>query len=416
MTILSKKLIYILLIFSICFPFVSNGQTDFRPGYYINKNNDTIHGLIDYKGDRANAKICYFKKDIGSESQTLKPDEILAYRFVDSKYFVSKSVYVKNIQVSLFLEFLINGRVDIYYFRDEYGEHYYIEKGDNKLIELKSEEKEVYEDEKRYSRKSNEYIGVLKYIFRESPTITQKIDDVILNHKSLIKIAHDYHNEVCPNDQCIIYESKIPKVLVRFGPILELNILKISNSTKVSDDYYYLQNADFEDIIYPSFGLFLKVNMPTINERLYLQYSGTINHLLLKATNTNTELAASLNHFSEIKFTENNISNLLEIRYEFPKGIVRPTFQIGTFFNYAFSTTYIRNLTATYTHGGIYYTNSFFVPPFKKYDIGFSLGFGLKKETIKKKEVFLDLKYKRGYGWLVRLNQNYFVASLGFQI
>ncbi|WP_157754658.1 hypothetical protein [Salinivirga cyanobacteriivorans] len=38
----------------------------------------------------------------------------------------------------LFLEYLINGELDAYFYRDEYGDnHYYIEKDSLKLRELK---------------------------------------------------------------------------------------------------------------------------------------------------------------------------------------------------------------------------------------------------------------------------------------
>ena len=69
-----------------------NAQSDFRNGYIIDNNNDTIHGLIDYKGNHANAKKCIFKKDNNSQNQIFTPEEIKGYRFTDSKYYVSKSV------------------------------------------------------------------------------------------------------------------------------------------------------------------------------------------------------------------------------------------------------------------------------------------------------------------------------------
>ena len=73
-----------------------NAQSDFRNGYIIENDNDTIIGLIDYKGSKANAKKCIFIKDINSENQIFTPEEIKGYRFTNSKYYISKFVNTEN--------------------------------------------------------------------------------------------------------------------------------------------------------------------------------------------------------------------------------------------------------------------------------------------------------------------------------
>lgn len=37
-------------------------QFDFRPGYVVTSENDTLHGLIDCKGNKANARKCVFRQ------------------------------------------------------------------------------------------------------------------------------------------------------------------------------------------------------------------------------------------------------------------------------------------------------------------------------------------------------------------
>lgn len=96
-------------------------QSDFRDGYFVKNDNDTIFGLIDYRGNKANAKKCVFKKDIDSVKRVYNPDEINSFRFFDSKYYVSKTLIVDDKTEQLFLEYLINGIVDMYYYRDDKG-------------------------------------------------------------------------------------------------------------------------------------------------------------------------------------------------------------------------------------------------------------------------------------------------------
>jgi hypothetical protein len=331
-------------------------QSDFRNGYIVKNDNDTIYGLIDYRGNKANAKKCTFIKDVNSEKQVFNPDEIKSFRFINSKHYVSKNINVGNKTEQLFLEYLINGIVDIYYYRDDNGEHYLVDNGSGDLLELKNEEKEIIIDNTRYLKESKEYIGILKVTFKESPLISKKVENIGLNHKSLINIAHDYHNEVCTDEECIIYEKKLPKVKIAYGIVVGLNGMSISQSGEFADEYYYLFDSQFEFEIFPSIGLFCKVNMPFINERLYFQYEGTYYRVNFTTFNSYIEPVYNMNYLNDISLTQNAFNSLGIIKYEFPKGKIRPTFQIGGFAKYFFKTDYERNLEVQFSWGDTYFT------------------------------------------------------------
>ena len=184
-------------------------QAVFKDGYIIKNNNDTVFGLIEYKGNHTNSANCTFKKNIELASQKYTPSDIKAYRFDHSKYYVSKVVTLGDKEELLFLEYLINGRVDVYYYFDGQTEHYFIDGGDNQLVELKEGSPEIITTHgKRLILQSKQYMGILKYVFRESPAISKQAETVQLNRKSLIDIAHAYHNEVCANVECIVYEKE----------------------------------------------------------------------------------------------------------------------------------------------------------------------------------------------------------------
>jgi hypothetical protein len=81
-----KSVIFIWLLIFLC---IDRGfsQSDFRPGYLINNNNDKTFGLIDYKGNKANAKKCLFKSSENSDVQEFTPADLKAYRLTGSKYY-----------------------------------------------------------------------------------------------------------------------------------------------------------------------------------------------------------------------------------------------------------------------------------------------------------------------------------------
>lgn len=391
-------------------------QSDFRDGYIIKNNNDTVYGLIDYKGNKASAKKCIYRVNINSDNQVFTPDDIKCYRFIDSKYYVSKSVNIDNEIKQLFLEYLINGIVDIYYYRDDKGEHYLVDNGTDKLYELKCEEKEIIINNTQYIEKTKDYIGVLKFTFQKSPTISKKVENIDLNHTSLIEIAHDYHNEVCSGEECIIYEKRLTKIKSTYGILIGLNGISISQTGEFADDLYYMRNSQFGFELFPSIGLYYKVNMPFVNERLYFQYEGTYSHVNLKTSNSYIRPENDMNYLNDISLTQNMFNNLVVLKYEFPKGKIRPTFQIGGFAKYFFKTDYTRNLEVKYSWGDTYFTNQANDSPFAKYDFGINLGTGLKYIYLNSKEILFDFRYQRGFGLLQGLNTNTYSINLGFQV
>lgn len=395
-------------------------QSDFRKGYIVKKNNDAINGLIDYKGNIANSKKCIFKSNVSSDNQIFTPDDITAYRFDDSKYYISKTVIVNGEEKKMFLEYLINGIVDLYYYHDELGKHYLVDKGDGNLSELKNEEKEVILNDKRYLRKSKEYIRLLKEIFIESPTISKQVDNLSLNHRSLIKVTHDFHNEVCKDEEeCIIYERKLSKAKIKYGLLIGLNSKSISGTDQFDDALYYFRDSQFGTAIFPSFGFFFKSNIPYLNERLFIQYEGIYSRMNFESTYSTNDPVYNWTYTNTIKFTRSVFGNNIYFKYEFPQGKIRPTFQIGGFANFALQTDYQRSLEVVDSFGEPQTSDEFTVSPFKKFEAGINLGFGFNATVFNEKELFFELNYQRGSGLLPKLkglNSNMYSVNIGYQL
>lgn len=401
-------------------------QSDFRDGYIVKNNNDTIYGLIDYKGNNANAMKCVFKTDINSDEQIFSPDQLKAYRFTGSKYYVSRAVNSDNQTKQLFLEYLIKGIVSIYYYRIEgEGDHYLVEDANNALSELRYRQEEIFLDHTgwdrdapygRYIKETKDYIGQLKYIFSESPSICKRAESVGLNHNSLIKLARDYHNEVCAGEECIIYEKNLRKANITYGPVIGLNAITINETGELLDENYYFRDTQFGIDIFPSIGLYYKINMAFIDERLFFQYEATYSRFKLNTTNTFTEPVNNILYLSDVSFTQNTFSNLGIFKYELLTGRVRPSLQFGGFLRYFVKTDFKRDYQIKYTWSETYYDYHSDENPFSKFDYGINVGFGLKSIIFSGREVFLDFRYQRGFGLLTRLNTNIFSANLGFQL
>ena len=241
-------------------------QNEFRDGYIINNSGDTLFGQVNYRGELFMARECIFKDTISNTSKTLLPDDIAAYRFVNGKYYVSKEIGDNKV----FLEFLINGEVDIYFWRNKYGDHYFIENDKTGLTEIPYNEGIKYIDNKPVYLESTKHTGVLLYYMQDAPELQSQIKSMKKpDHKNLTRLAEDYHNIVCKDEDCIIYESNKKPIefeLYIEGGYLKLYFDNVSTVLKQKDPL--------------NLNLSFYVSMPRVNENLYfktgIQYKGII--------------------------------------------------------------------------------------------------------------------------------------------
>lgn len=245
-----RRLIFSGLLISTSF---LKAQTDFRPGYIINTCGDTIFGEIDYRGDLLMSSICKFKSTENRITE-YSPNDIIAYRFIDSKYYVSREVNLERV----FLEYLIKGQVNIYYQRDVKGDHYYLEKQDVKITEIPYEEGIKYVEDKQIFYESTRHIGLLSIYMQDAPDFQSRIQTIKKpDHQNLIKLAEDYHNNVCLVEKCIIYEKKKPLKKVNLEAVA--GIVNFNHVPGLHDKYYFQS------------GIIAHFWMPRSNEKIYFK-------------------------------------------------------------------------------------------------------------------------------------------------
>ncbi len=279
---------------------VLKAQTDFRPGYIINLIGDTIYGDIDYRSDLVMSRLCKFR-DKDNAIKDYSPSDITSFRFIDSKYYVSREINNRK----AFLEYLIKGKVNVYYMRDDIGDHYYLEKEDVKLTEIPYNEGIKYVDNKQVYYKSKTHIGLLYCYMQDAPNFQSRIQSVKKpEHQNLIKLAEDYHNAVCEGEQCIVYEKSAP--LIRILPELVGGVIMYSNVEGLTDKFYMHT------------GIIGHIWMPRSSEKMYFRTGVLFSQLDFDAEKIN---------YYKIPF---------QFEYIFPKGIIRPRITYGL--NY-----YLRN-------------------------------------------------------------------------
>jgi hypothetical protein len=408
----------------------SRAQSDYREGYIITPNHDTISGWLNLNNNRC-FQTCEFRKQKDSKSIIYTPIEIEGYRFANDKFFIAKDLLLRNSyekyeQVSfkgvrnesyidsvwvpvpgyheerVFLEYLLNGQINFFYYKDESKvDHYFLQKGNDSLVEITSEVVKVFHNAVLFSEHKNEiFKKILQNEMKEFPQLIQKIGKLELDHKSIIEIGTEYHKLVCSDRDCIVYERSLKPVTksVRFysglgnSSISRIHVMDSENPYPAFyDNLYWMAGAGIQvyNLIQQSDKFSAVINLEFSNNRYNYNQS-------LKQNNEDTTLMYSAD-FKNI---------ILEVRLlqYFTTKRSSPYFGAGLYGNYTF---------------GLETKDHYSAPPFIRIDnsdfkkitmgavvnIGYSLPLSGNSQ-----ELFVELFYRHLFG-----KQYNFGGLIGFQ-
>jgi len=273
-------------------------QKDFRPGYVILNSGDTLTGEIRSTSDRKMIQECYFREDEKSVISNFPPWEISGYRFNNGKYYISQTLPDSRI---VFLEFLVNGKLNLYYARDNQGDHYFIKKEGTPIVEIpRSESMEILENS-LLDRRPMRLVGFLTFMTEEAPELKGQIQSIKgADQKSLVKLAVNYHNAVCTDGTCIVYKKVMPVTRVSVQPVIGITHFRT------------IKGYSWE------YGAYINFWLPITDERLYI-----------KTGLTAVDIPKITDIIQDPRFgTYYKIP--LQLRYLAPGKNVRPEFSIGS--------------------------------------------------------------------------------------
>lgn len=217
-----KRLIILFNLF--CFFSVSIfAQNDFLPGYIVKNTGDTVKGFIFMGSSKENSQKCVFRKDRKAKSVTYRPDDIRSYHFENSLFYFSRNIKADGAMKREFLEWAVQGKLDLYLYVDpKKAMRYFVDKGDSGFVELVNTTRQVTDSTGvRFLRENKEYAATLAIMLQDCPSIIPEIYSSKFEARDLIKLSSDYHNKVCPDQQCTIFERPVTERIVRIGPIFE---------------------------------------------------------------------------------------------------------------------------------------------------------------------------------------------------
>jgi hypothetical protein len=313
---------------------VAIAQPVFRPGYIITLQGDTMNGLINYRGSQANAKECIFKKGADSEKVTYAPNQIKSYKFVDGKYYLSSVFMNYKFKELIFLEYVIKGSVNIFYYPDDVKDHYFAVK-DTTVIELDHHERlsGKAEEDILIIAKSEKYKKQLKLLIQDQPSLFGTIDRIDCCSKDLIMMTKEYQKLSCPSQECIQYEKKTGLNLkFKFGMLSSAGLSHLSSPPYdvYASDYMETKNLNFKTVFTYEIGTSLNIYLDYAGRNKFcIQLSPTINFVEYKSNEERPLYPLLYVYKLNIKYTTLKIPLLLKYSFYSSNRSIFPYMKLG---------------------------------------------------------------------------------------
>lgn len=361
-----------------CFFAITCYSQNYKEGYIISLDGDTVRGMIDFQTDIQNSKECKFRESENSQVRKYLPFDISGYRFLnEKKYYVPKNIELEGVQQHVFLEYLVDGRMKLYYHNDGTQLYYLFEKESGEMNILTKREDRV--DSKRKIIPDNRYIGIIKYTFRDHPAITAEADKIRFDHKSMIRIAKQYNDEVYASvDESVVFQEEEP---AKYGALVKFSVY--SGVQFVTYTFNFRPNNDIAiSGIAPTIGAEVNLSNPRWSNLLALEFDLSFSRIDKESTVKIPPSNTGSGNFIEYSF--NIFAARLGLNFVVPvKGKFTPTISAGL--------SYIKLMNSSANDG--YYKMK------DRYYSVYGMA-GLNYNIKKKQSVFL----RCGYDWFIEGN------------
>ncbi|MBX0333805.1 PorT family protein [Pontibacter sp. HSC-14F20] len=306
-------------------------QSDYRPGYVVMPQGDTLQGHVSYRTD-ALGKTVGFKRDNQSITTSYTANEISGYGFPGDRNYRTRTLDHADTLAAeyVFMQELVRGTASLFVYKNTF----FIEKNDNpdKLHKLYIT-KETYVNTYGVTaqRDINHYVRTLNTLLQDCFAMFNKIERVKLAEKNLVDLVREYNKCVGRADEQIIFKVSKKWFAIRPGFVGALSHTSL-NFSATDERYLPLEHAEFNTNTHPTFGLALLLNSPRINERASILVEGRYFSNSYRSDPSYIWFESYYDNEIEIELSALKLTTAL--RYDFAGKTLQPFVNAGGFLNF----------------------------------------------------------------------------------
>lgn len=394
-----RSFVYLSVCLALAAPTIVTAQIDFRPGYIIKNETDTIKGFVAYKSGKKSIASCTFKQARKASSSIYTASDITGYGIFGDRLYQSIELpndSIKNRKV--FAKILVQGNLTLY----QYIELFLVERNDTLTVLPKPKEEQVGPQNDLKIKRDSKYIGILNYMMLDCH---MNADKASFAEGSLSKVVYKYN-------QC--KKTDIAKQNLR--PLAKLDVVIFASYVNSHLTYDHFKFIPFQGNSVASGGG-LEIYSPRVFDRVVFSLETWYNTSFYQGYYEGTFAGDVIREDVFAEFTSLKIP--FGIRYNFRSPGNTPYLKFGIYWSSTKSFE-VSTIEERAIAGGVL-TNEFPGGYDVKNTKGFSLSVGYEKTLVKDTRIFTEFKYERGEGYFgtpvvndSRLVNYYFLVGLRF--
>lgn len=312
-------------------------QNNYLPAYIINNKGDSISGFIDYREWNTNPNKISFKTNKQEKALVYKPMDIQKFAVADDHY-VSATVLtevssvstntlkedpkLKLVEKTVFLQILIDGQKNLYFYKDQIGhDNFYFKEGSK--FELLIYKKYIKtRDNKNVIAENNKFRGQLSVYLGDCDKISTYVGKTKYNEFSLKELYNHYFT--CMNSD-INFKKEEDNDWMSFGIIAAVSQTTVDF---VGSHYSHLDGIAFPNSVNIAAGGFFELTF-----RRSLRKWSFNNELLYTAFSTENETHDRYrDEYVKLGFSYIKLNNMFRYRMPVKKAFVMFDFGLSTGF------------------------------------------------------------------------------------
>ena len=322
----------------------AQAQKDFRPGYIVRLEGDTLRGEVDSRGEQRMGQQCLFRPGAGAEATRYAPTELKAYGLQGAAHYETGTLPTAPSPV--FLRVVAQGKAMLYAYRDADDRvHYYFRVAAAPLAELVQTTQTVNTEGAPRQEQTYPFRQVLSRAFIDCPAVQNMLVRAEVRESQLIGIFNRY-NTCAPGQAAEVTIAR--KSSVHFGVVLGGQ----SATSTLNDGGEVTLHSSLRPVV----GAGLLFSPASFNSRIGIRVEALYQKQLHEGQyRRNASTVTNLTSDRNAHITLQRVLVPLMLRYTFPNGRLRPFMQAGGEFaslldrNQALIEQHNQNLDGTYS-------------------------------------------------------------------
>ncbi len=359
---------------------VSIFAQDYRPGYIIKNNLDSVSGFIKYAPEKKNSKYCMFRSSRKGKPERYSPNDLMSYGIYADKVYVSMLIPGSGNESKVFVKVLAKGPLQLYQYRKQF-----LVKKDSLILLPTPKSVLVETSEGKRSKNDSRYKGLLNFLISDCKL---SADETRYAEIHLTNLVNNYN-------LCKGYEPIYKKPKPAFKANYSLFGGYVQSNLEVTEG----DNIQFNKSNTMIGGLGIDLSSPRIYDRIFfaidLSYMKNFYQAYLKH-----QSGSDITHY-DVTMDFTTIKMPLGLRYNFLKDANTPYLKAGFILGFVVKSDQKVNEEHQTSYGQVITTTrTEDILNLQKRPKGIWMSVGYNRRIYRSLQVFTELRYDQGEGFI----------------